>query len=159
MDLKRPMNFSKLESFKTSSNQARAIWERELGSHDGAMYEHGNLLLSQNSPSLPSSQLQNLIESQDSISQNLDVAIDRLYLIINQKTNDIIFEVLYPVIPDYFWSSNDGKQLRQEIDSKLLTNFKQYLQKEPNYQSFKDSGIDSNLYQNLYSNIRAGQIK
>jgi hypothetical protein len=100
-----------------------------------------------------------LIESQDSIAQNLDVNIERLYLIIHQNTNDILFEVLYPIIPDYFWSSTDGKQLRQEIDAKLLINFKQYLQKEPNYQSFKDSGINTNLYTNLVQSVRAGQIK
>ena len=82
--------------------------------------------------------------------------LDRLYLITKQTENDVFFEVLYPVIPDYFWSCTDGKQLRQEIDSKLLSNFKQYLQKEPNYQSFKDSGIDSNLYTSLYQNVRAG---
>ena len=127
LDLKRPINFSKMESFRKTCKDARQIWERDLGGQDGTSYEYGNVLLSQNSPSLPSSQLQNLVESQDSISQNLDVAIDRLYLITKQKANDIFFEVLYPVIPDYFWSCSDGKQLRQEIDSKLLMNFKQYL--------------------------------
>ena len=127
IDLKKPLNISKLNSFKTTVRDARLIWKKELGSQDGNDYEVGNILLSQNSPSLPSSQLQNLIESQDSIAQNLDVNIERLYLIIHQNTNDIFFEVLYPIIPDYFWSSIDGKQLRQEIDAKLLINFKQYL--------------------------------
>lgn len=53
--------------------------------------------------------------------------IDRLYLITRQKLNDIYFEVLYPVFPDYFWSCPEGKSLRQEIDSKLLQNFRHYL--------------------------------
>ena len=57
-------------------------------------------------------QLQNLVESQEAVLRNLDCDTDRLYLIINHRKNDIDFEVLYPIIPDYFWSCADGRQLR-----------------------------------------------
>ena len=76
------------------------------------------------SPNSSLSLLQNLIESQEAAFKNLDTDINRLYLIINQRKNDIDFEVLYPIIPGYFWSCPEGLKLRTEIDSKLLANFK-----------------------------------
>ena len=45
------------------------------------------------------------MESQDSVKQNLEVEVDRLYVILNHRSRDIDFEVLYPIIPDYFWNS------------------------------------------------------
>ena len=78
--------------------------------------------------------------------RNLDCDTDRLYLIINHRKNDIDFEVLYPIIPDYFWSCADGRQLRSEIDSRLLANFKQYLEQEPTYRSYRESGGNQGMY-------------
>lgn len=42
---------------------------------------------------------------------------------MKHREKDIDFEVLYPIIPDYFWNSKEGFALRSEIDAKLLKNF------------------------------------
>ena len=60
------------------------------------------------SPNLPETQLQNLTESQEAVSLNLDVEIDRFYLVIHQRPTDMDFEVLYPIIPDYYWCCPEG---------------------------------------------------
>ena len=77
-------------------------------------------------------------------------------MIVNHRSKDIDFEVLYPIIPDYFWNSKEGSSLRSEIDAKLLANFKDYLQEEPNYLSHIDKGLDSNLYGQYQENIKLG---
>jgi len=106
----------------------------------------------------PKSRLSNLIEAQESTLRLLDVEIGKLYLAIQPRKNDIDFEVLYPILPDYFWSSADGARLRSEIGTKLLNQFKNYLEIEPTYQSFKDSGADLNQYTNIYKRGAAGSI-
>lgn len=78
---------------------------------------------------------------------NLDVDFEHLYIIINPTKNDIDFETVYPILPAYFWSSNEGKKLRLEINNKLLQNFKHYLEEEPNYQSYKSqTSSGPNIY-------------
>ena len=87
-----------------------------------------------------------MIISQESVLRNIDCEIDKLYLVINPGKNDIDFEVLYPIIPDYFWNCPDGRKLRSEIDKRLLDCFRQYLEEEPNYRSYKEAGLNKDLY-------------
>ena len=111
INLLRPMNFSKLDSFKEAAKDAKVIWQKELSKQVvSADLLNLNLLVNGGlpSPNLPETQLQNLIESQEAVSLNLDVDIDKLYLIINQRPTDMDFEVLYPIIPDYFWCCPEG---------------------------------------------------
>ena len=56
IDLKKPTNFAKLQSFNSSSKEAREIWKEALqNDHMDATIDPGL------------SQLQNLMESQDSV--------------------------------------------------------------------------------------------
>jgi|TARA_B110000305_G_C18880314_1_gene377233 hypothetical protein len=90
------------------------------------------------------------VESQEAVCQNLDVELERFYLIIHQRPTDMDFEVLYPIIPDYFWCCPEGQQLRKEIDQRLLKAFNPYLEEDVNYMSYKDYGVNEGLY---YSKI------
>lgn len=77
--------------------------------------------------------------------------IERIYIMLRQRPNDIDFEVLYPIIPDYLWSSEDGLKIREEIDHLILQKYKKYLPKEPTQKSYKIEGINKMLYSSQYS--------
>ena len=77
---------------------------------------------------------------------NLDVPIERMYIILRQRPNDIDFEVLYPIIPDYLWASEEGLKIREEIDQIILNTYKKYLPEEPTQKSYKVEGVNKMLY-------------
>ena len=130
IDLKEPTNFAKVPCFLKAANDAKKVWDRELlqnESENSKRFPPEKML----SPLQPQHQLQNLYEFQEQVFLNFDVPLDRIYIVLRQKPNDIDFEVLYPIIPDYLWASDDGLKIREEIDQTILHTYKKYLPEEP----------------------------
>ena len=65
---------------------------------------------------------------------------------MNQKPNDIDFEVLFPIIPDYVWACREGLEMRAEIDRMIIAKYRSYLPEKPTLKSYNIEGINRNLY-------------
>jgi hypothetical protein len=85
----------------------------------------------------PQQKLEALQDIQASLFDNLNRPFDRIYVILRHTDDDIDFEVVHPVIPDYLWSSDEGIQLRSLIDRKLLCQYSRYIPEKPTAKSLR----------------------
>ena len=66
-------------------------------------------------------ELQNLIDNQQSTINNLSFDCKTLYIICDEQVDneEKQFTVIFPLLPDYFWNTDDGEKLNIEIKSQL----------------------------------------
>ena len=87
----------------------RKRWQRELGR------DAGNVTSTSSRADAGAQKLQRLLESQEAVQQNLDFDCDTIYIAVKEDDGPSAFESVYPILPDYFWSTLEGQGLRDEI--------------------------------------------
>lgn len=122
IDLNEPINFARLTTFRDAATSARLFWEDAIERSDPTEEAGGApmvILSTDGRPLPPKQRLENLIDVQNDVLDNLSRSYDRIYVALRHKPSDVDFEVVHPIIPDYFWASEEGLKLRAEIDSRF----------------------------------------
>lgn len=69
------------------------------------------------------------LENAECIVQNLDYDVNRLYVILAQTAEGFQFGSLHPIIPEFFWTSAEGKKYKNEIKRVINENMCKHLSK------------------------------